>query len=261
MIRISAGESIVPVIKVNNSTGEFIIQRVKVHNNEIFMAKTPFTNRQFSRLLALEPEKLSLAVKKPEKLLEMSESVATFKNEVKDCPLVYASREEAEGIMAILRMKPPTWLQWVRMASYIDGRLFPWGTWPEMKPNYAVYNCGGTRKVKEHSFCTPEGFTDVAGNVLERTSTFFGDIDLSDPRKPKFPKSGSRRFLCGGAFTAKQPRYLMNTYLIPDTVPAMGRSCDKNVGFRPCVGSDLDSDFDLDSLLMRLALGIINPRS
>jgi len=232
--------------------GKFTFQGVKgIHNDAFFMAETPFTNGQFGKLLALEPERISKVIREPEKLLKMSESVAHFPNESKDSPLVYATRKEAEGIVALLGMQLPTELEWERMASFTDGRQFPWGSWPEMKPNYAVYNCMGTRKVKKHSFRTPEGFYDVAGNVLERTRSIFGDIDLSDPKNIRFPEKGVYWVLRGGSFTADLPRYLMCTYRIPDTLAALGRSCDKNVGFR----------LSASSLLMRLALGIIKPRS
>lgn len=105
----------------------------------------------------------------------------------------------------------PTEAEWEKAARGANGNLWPWGNeWDEKKCNYAN-RTGDTTPVGKYSpqGDSPYGCSDLAGNILEWTSTTIG---VKDPWPSRFeypyrPKNGredlsldARRVGRGGNF-------------------------------------------------------------
>lgn len=163
------------------------------------IAETPFTNGQFRKLLELMPKELANIVKEPQKLLDASVKLAALTDEAEDCPLVRIKPGETMDVLAMLGGRLPTELEWERAAAYTDGRIYPFGN--QFNEQCAAFNEKGTRSVFAHpEGKSPEGFYDLAGNIWEWTSSYYGKIDLSDPQNPKFPGKGNTYVVRGGCW-------------------------------------------------------------
>ena len=130
-----------------------------------------------------------------------------------DHPVVYVSWHDARAYCAWLREKTgipyrlPTEAQWEKAARGTDGRTYPWGD--EFEPARCNSLEGGllaTTPVGQYSpeGDSPYGLADVAGNVLEWTSTLYRDYpyDPQDGREEQ--EEGGPRVLRGGAFDFPQ---------------------------------------------------------
>ncbi|HVN67710.1 MAG TPA: SUMF1/EgtB/PvdO family nonheme iron enzyme, partial [Candidatus Sulfotelmatobacter sp.] len=124
-----------------------------------------------------------------------------------DCPLVFTDMQEEEGIAKLLGKRLPTELEWERAAAYTDGRRYPFGN--EFDEGRVTFMTRGTRSVYAHrNGASPEGVLDLSGNVWERLSTPDGEIDLTDPKQPKFAETGESMVLRGGSWCCISPGVL-----------------------------------------------------
>lgn len=174
--------------------GEFILQGVGgIGFKGCALAETEFTNGQFRRLAALKPDELSQIITDPEAHLARSLSAvdSDHRDEAEDCPLVYVNQMEADGIARLSGMRLPTVIEWIRAAAYTDGRAYPFGN--KFDPDKATYfraKADGVRSVYAHrNGASPEGILDLAGNVIEWTDTWYGEINLTDPKNPRLPET------------------------------------------------------------------------
>jgi iron(II)-dependent oxidoreductase len=115
-----------------------------------------------------------------------------------------------------------------KAAAYTDGRQYPWGN--EFDASKVTYNDRGTRSVSLNpEGKSPEGIYDLSGNVWEWTDTWYGEIDFTDPKNPKFPDKGEYLVLRGGSWGHYgSPAYLSSA--IRGKRRPEGRY--NNVGFR-----------------------------
>lgn len=110
-----------------------------------------------------------------------------------DFPVTNVSYDDAEAFAKWAGKRMPQRPEWEKAARGTDERQWPWGNeWDGNKANVSP-DVATARKKKVGSYpdgASPYGCLDMAGNVAERTSTFFDK---------KHPKEGGR-LVCGGSF-------------------------------------------------------------
>tara|TARA_B100002003_G_scaffold250557_1_gene290388 strand:- start:3996 stop:4802 length:807 start_codon:yes stop_codon:yes gene_type:complete len=118
-------------------------------------------------------------------------------------PVVSVNWSEAKDYATWLDGALPTEAQWEFAARGEEGRKYPWGSG---HPRTGIHgNFGGiggdTQPAGQYpEGATPSGVHDMAGNVWEWCSDWYGPYPAGDEKDPAGPDAGPRRVLRGGAF-------------------------------------------------------------
>jgi iron(II)-dependent oxidoreductase len=110
-----------------------------------------------------------------------------------DFPVTNISYDDMEAFAKWAGKKMPQRPQWEKAARGTDAREWPWGNEFDAKKLNTSPDLSVAKKKKVGSYpegASPYGCMDMAGNVAERTSSFFDK---------KHPKEGGR-LVCGGSF-------------------------------------------------------------
>jgi formylglycine-generating enzyme required for sulfatase activity len=198
-----------------------------VHNvtlDEYWIYNTKVTNRMYAQCVALG------ACTSPSQEL----GGPVYSNpEYANHPVVGVTWDQAQTYCAWAGGQLPTEAQWEKAARGLDGAKYPWGNADPACEilNYAYCN-GSTSDVGAFKDgISPYGLYDMAGNVFEWTSDWYGEsyYKESPAANPTGPESGEFRVTRGSSF---------ETY--PDQVESavrhftVGKNHRRDIGFR-CV--------------------------
>ena len=145
----------------------------KVTTGAFFLDKTEVTNAQYQKYC----EATGVAVPPYWKDGKFPEGQADF-------AVHHVNWYEASGYAKWAGKRLPTEAEWEKAARGTDGRRFPWGNdWDGGK----VTAEGGPRAVAKHpDGASPYGALDMAGNVMEWTSSWFDGYPGSPTKQPDF---------------------------------------------------------------------------
>jgi formylglycine-generating enzyme required for sulfatase activity len=180
--------------------GEFIMGNggfdAPVHNvtlDGFWIYQTKVTNRMFAQCVAVgacsAPKKEELVYSNPE-----------YANH----PVVGVTWDQSQTYCAWSQGQLPTEAQWEKAARGTDGNAYPWGA---DKPACDLLNlgsCSGTTSEVNafSSGVSPYGLYDMAGNIFEWVSDWYGESYYNDapPANPTGPDSGQYRSVRGSSF-------------------------------------------------------------
>ena len=132
----------------------------------LWVSRTPITNAHYAAFVA------ATGAEPPPHWGGM-----TPPGDLRDHPVVYVSRAEADAFAAWLGGRLPTEEEWERIARGERARIYPWGdTWCDTCAHTAEQGARSTAPVGRYpDGATPEGVLDLAGNVWEWTATMEGE--------------------------------------------------------------------------------------
>ena len=107
-------------------------------------------------------------------------------------PVVGVRLADAQAYCAWVGRRLPTELEWEKAARGVDGRRFPWGDEPATCERANFGRCGMVARPPGSlpAAASPYGAHDMAGNVIEWTSTRYrstllAELDADDPKPPR----------------------------------------------------------------------------
>ena len=197
-VRIPAGEFLMgsdPGVDQDAERNEF--PQHPVYLDEYWIGKFPVTNEQYQVFVAVTK------TKSPKLWIKSDIPKGKEKH-----PVGYINWKDSRDFCYWLSKKTrlkidlPTEAQWEKAARGTDGRIYPWGNASPDKSlaNYDE-NISDTTEVGSYpDGVSPYGIVDMAGNVWEWVSDWYGSYPSGSVTDPQGPSTGDYRVLRGGSW-------------------------------------------------------------
>lgn len=189
-----------------------------------FLGLHEVTNREFKEFI----DETDYAPEDPADFLKHWEG-GTYPAALADHPVVYVSYFDAEAYLEWAGQRLPTEPEWEKAATWDEEtgtkRLFPWGD--EREPRKARAEAGSTAPVGSHpEGNTPEGVSDLYGNVWEWTASWFQPYPENRDENPDYGET--MRVTRGSSHHTREISFTCTTR---NPKPPITRS--PLIGFRP----------------------------
>lgn len=242
MVYIPFGEFIMGADETDGEVGIDVgvdaMPRRKVFVKAFYIDKYEITNKEYKDFLAAVPVRLPLL---------WGPHYAPKYPPIRDNdPVSDVNWHEADGYCRWKGKRLPTEEEWEKAARGIDGRKFPWGNdWNNDMANTQEYHFKMQRPkdTKDDRYThtvavigtfkkdvSPYGARDMAGNVMEWTSSWYQAYPGNSLERPSFGKS--HRVMRGGSWMAPVTpfSYAFNRHFVmPDMEdPHFGVRCAKD---------------------------------
>ena len=224
--------------------------RRKVHLSTYLIYKNLVTVKQYKRFVADMKRKGMQIAGHAAKMPPAPEFNANWQHD--SHPIVNVTWFEADAYAKWAGMRLPTEAEWEKAARGTTGLLYPWGDdWDAKRCANSVGSKQqkgvGSKPLKGTSAVgsfpagiSPFGLLDMAGNVWQWCSDWYGDLTNAPLSNPTGPSSGNMRVLRGGSWDYLYPENFRTANRLEGTPDYTnpGNEIDDR-GFRCASGSGL----------------------
>jgi formylglycine-generating enzyme required for sulfatase activity len=233
---VPAGEFVMGSPDGTGDDNEHPQHRVYLHS--YYIGRTPVTQQQYARFVMEMGGGAPCCDMDWAKPYNWDRARKTFPQGKAQHPVVLVSWHDAEAWCRWAGLRLPTEAEWEKAARGKDGRQYPWGErWEDGRCNSYESGKGGTTPMGTYSPAgdSPYGCADMAGNVLERTSSLYDPYpyDAGDGREDTATEG--KRVLRGGSWYTQQ-EYVRSASRY-GLEPTYWHLCTGGVGFRCSVSS------------------------
>jgi formylglycine-generating enzyme required for sulfatase activity len=167
-----------------------------VHLDAYWIDQHEVTNAQYAKCVAVG------ACSSPHQINSHTLNTYYGPHEYEEYPVLYVDWFDASAYCLWVGGSLPSEAQWEKAARGSDGRLYPWGN-VRPEPAYLNYNqnvLDTTWICAFHEGNSPYGICDLAGNVSEWVTDWYGNTYYADSPSvnPHGPAQGEARVIRGG---------------------------------------------------------------
>lgn len=203
MLKISEGDFLMGSLEGDGESDEH--PQHSVHLDAYWIDQTEVTNRRYEACVAAG------VCKEPARPGSYTRVEYYGNPQFLDYPVIYVDWFNASRYCQWAGKRLPTEAEWEKAGRGVDGITFPWGNGePGLEQANHGWLVGDTAEVGSYlSGASPFGVLDMAGNVMEWVSDWYGEYTTSPYKtyNPRGPDDGSHRVARGGS-------YLFSSFLI-----------------------------------------------